>query len=130
MFYQQRFLRESLLWAKLNHPCILELYGVYSGSPFSVDTGQRNETLYMVASWMDNGNAVQFCRANPEADRVGLVCLLHLFRKPVLITLSRHAVQLANVAEGLQYLHNLSPPVIHGDLRGVCCQPYQVAPWI
>ncbi|KAF9065356.1 kinase-like domain-containing protein [Rhodocollybia butyracea] len=44
-----------------------------------------------------NGNINQYLRKNPSAD-------LKLL--------------LAGVASGLQYLHELSPPVSHGDLRG------------
>ncbi|KDQ16034.1 hypothetical protein BOTBODRAFT_97408, partial [Botryobasidium botryosum FD-172 SS1] len=53
---------------------------------------------YLISPWMENGHVLDYVQTNPDADRV---CLL------------------AQVADGLEYLHNLEPePVIHGDLRG------------
>ncbi|KDQ07369.1 hypothetical protein BOTBODRAFT_649417 [Botryobasidium botryosum FD-172 SS1] len=53
---------------------------------------------YLVSPWMENGHALDFVQKKPDADRLRL---------------------LAQVADGLEYLHNFKPkPVVHGDLRG------------
>ncbi|KDQ16010.1 hypothetical protein BOTBODRAFT_89006, partial [Botryobasidium botryosum FD-172 SS1] len=53
---------------------------------------------YLVSPWMENGHVLDYVQKNSDVDRVRL---------------------LAQVARGLEYLHNLKPePVIHGDLRG------------
>lgn len=49
----------------------------------------------MVSEWMENGNMNEFLKANPDADRYGL---------------------LADVSRGLIYIH--SQGMIHGDLKG------------
>jgi len=52
----------------------------------------------MVSPWMANGNAIDYVRNNPTTDRLRL---------------------LAQAAEGLRYLHNFKPSIVHGDVRGV-----------
>ncbi|KDQ21319.1 hypothetical protein BOTBODRAFT_618159, partial [Botryobasidium botryosum FD-172 SS1] len=53
---------------------------------------------YLISPWMENGHTLDFVQRNPDVDRLRL---------------------LAQVADGLEYLHNFKPkPVIHGDLRG------------
>ncbi|KDQ21212.1 hypothetical protein BOTBODRAFT_195492 [Botryobasidium botryosum FD-172 SS1] len=56
-----------------------------------------DSVAYMVSPWMTNGNARDYVQTHPNAN-----CLLLL----------------AQIAEGLEYLHNFEPPIIHGDLRG------------
>ncbi|KDQ14301.1 hypothetical protein BOTBODRAFT_94149, partial [Botryobasidium botryosum FD-172 SS1] len=51
----------------------------------------------MVSPWMDNGDALHYVQRNPQVD-----CLKLLLQ----------------ITEGVEYLHTLSPPVIHGDLKG------------
>jgi len=51
---------------------------------------------YMISPWMENGDALDFVRKGPYS------CSLEL---------------LLQVANGLQYLHEFDPPVIHGDLK-------------
>jgi len=53
--------------------------------------------IYMVSPWMSNGDMVGYLMRNPGVDRVKL---------------------LLEIAEGLKYLHNFEPAVIHGDLKG------------
>ncbi|KDQ16398.1 hypothetical protein BOTBODRAFT_90107, partial [Botryobasidium botryosum FD-172 SS1] len=53
---------------------------------------------YLISPWMENGHVLDYVQKNPDVDRVRL---------------------LAQVADGLEYLHNFKPEsVIHGDLRG------------
>jgi serine/threonine protein kinase len=47
---------------------------------------------------MEHGNVLSFLEKNPDHDRLGM---------------------LLEIAQGLRYLHNLNPQVIHGDIRGV-----------
>jgi len=53
--------------------------------------------MYLVSPWMENGHALDYVRKNPQKNHVGL---------------------LLQVAEGLEYLHNSNPSIVHGDLRG------------
>ncbi|KDQ08470.1 hypothetical protein BOTBODRAFT_37909 [Botryobasidium botryosum FD-172 SS1] len=54
------------------------------------------DTSYMVSPWVENGDALAYVRRSLHS------CSLDL---------------LAQVASGLQYLHEFTPPVIHGDLK-------------
>lgn len=62
---------------------------------------------------MAGGELSEYIRANPCADRLGLV-------RPRLIVLEAVLTlcQISDVADGICYLH--SHGVIHGDLKGVC----------
>ena len=60
----------------------------------------------------------EFLKANPDADRLGLVC----FKPKALVVIASLSMigwlaQLADVAKGLIYIH--SQEMIHGDLKGV-----------
>ncbi|KDQ09873.1 hypothetical protein BOTBODRAFT_116602, partial [Botryobasidium botryosum FD-172 SS1] len=54
-------------------------------------------TSYLVSPWMTNGHALAFVKQNADADVPKL---------------------LAQVADGLAYLHTFHPQVVHGDLKG------------
>ncbi|PPR05804.1 hypothetical protein CVT26_010154 [Gymnopilus dilepis] len=80
--------REVYVWHRLEHPNVVKLFGTsyhMSGRPA------------MVMQWYDNGNAVDYLRKNPTADRLQLVL---------------------DVACGLAYLHTHRHPIIHADLKG------------
>ncbi|KAF9642605.1 kinase-like protein, partial [Thelephora ganbajun] len=80
-----RFCKEVVTWKSLRHPNVLLLLGV-----------TMNEYHFaMVSERMENGNINEFVRANPDADRLGL---------------------LVDVARGLIYIHGQD--MIHGDLKG------------
>ncbi|KAJ3872329.1 kinase-like domain-containing protein, partial [Lentinula edodes] len=86
----EQFCNEALLWRQLKHPNILPLLGV-------------NEEIFapsfcLVSPWMANKDIITYLKANP--------------------THSRHNV-LTEIAAGLAYLHSRTPPMIHGDIRGV-----------
>ena len=53
-----------MTWSALRHPNVLPLLGV---------TMTENRFV-MVSEWMLNGHIKQFVEANPNADRLGLVC--------------------------------------------------------
>ncbi|KAF8507475.1 kinase-like protein, partial [Hysterangium stoloniferum] len=83
------FMAEARIWAELDHPRILKFYGICEYGTLS---------LFMVSPFLENGNVMNYLSAiNPNADRRQL---------------------LIETAEGLAYLHNRTPPVIHGDLKG------------
>ncbi|KDQ07564.1 hypothetical protein BOTBODRAFT_38648, partial [Botryobasidium botryosum FD-172 SS1] len=79
--------REVHVWRKLQHPNILPLIGLCT----------LESVTYMVSPWMANGNAFDYVRNNPGADRLLL---------------------LAQAADGLKFLHDFSPAIVHGDVRG------------
>ncbi|KAF9789442.1 kinase-like domain-containing protein [Thelephora terrestris] len=81
-----RFCRVVVTWRALNHPNLLPLLGV---------TMTENQ-LVMVSEWKPNGNIMEFARANPNVDRLGL---------------------LRGITRGLIYMHDQR--IIHGDLKGV-----------
>lgn len=53
-----------MAWGALHHPNVLPLLGV---------TMSENQ-LVMVSEWMVKGNINEFVRADPNADRLELVC--------------------------------------------------------
>ncbi|KAF8504106.1 kinase-like domain-containing protein [Gautieria morchelliformis] len=86
---RRRFLSEARIWAELEHPRILEFYGICEYGTLS---------LFMVSPFLENGNITHYLSdIAPNADRR---CLL------------------IESAEGLLYLHTRQPPVLHGDLKG------------
>ncbi|KAK0464740.1 kinase-like domain-containing protein [Desarmillaria tabescens] len=83
------FCKEALVWRQLRHPNILPFLGV-------------NEDLFtpsycLISPWMVNGNIMSYLEAHPDHNRL---------------------TTLIQVAEGMKYLHNLDPPVVHSDIRG------------
>ena len=57
------FCKEVVTWKTLRHPNVLPLIGV-----------TMTKTVFaMVSEWMVNGNISEFVKANPSADRLGLV---------------------------------------------------------
>ncbi|KAH8832261.1 kinase-like domain-containing protein [Flagelloscypha sp. PMI_526] len=85
----KRFCHEALVWRQLQHPNVLPFLGV-------------TETLFpgkfsLVSPFMKNGNVASFLEANSSHDRLTVVM---------------------DIANGLDYLHSFSPPIVHGDLRG------------
>ncbi|KAJ7359278.1 kinase-like domain-containing protein, partial [Mycena albidolilacea] len=82
--------REVLIWKGLSHPNILPLLGI--------DLVSRKPSCCLVSPWMENGSVMAFLKTYPDFDKRSLV---------------------RDVASGLEYLHNLDPPVVHGDIKGV-----------
>ncbi|KAK0485349.1 kinase-like domain-containing protein, partial [Armillaria luteobubalina] len=76
-------------WRQLHHPNVLPFLGV-------------NKTLFaprycLISPWMDNGNIMSYLQVHPDHNR---------------------HTSLVQVAEGMRYLHNLNPPIVHADIRG------------
>ncbi|KAJ3932141.1 MAG: kinase-like domain-containing protein [Lentinula lateritia] len=85
----KEFCEEALVWKQLDHPNVLPFIGV-------------NEILFspsycFISPWMKNGNIMTYLENHPEQNRFPWI---------------------SQVANGLQYLHGLDPPIIHGDIRG------------
>ncbi|TDL24383.1 kinase-like protein [Rickenella mellea] len=56
-----------------------------------------DDRLCLVSPWMSAGNIVKYLENNPKSDRLAL---------------------LGDVVNGLAYLHDFQPAIIHGDLKG------------
>ncbi|KAJ3893142.1 kinase-like domain-containing protein [Lentinula edodes] len=92
----KEFCEEALVWKQLDHPNVLPFIGV-------------NEILFspsycFISPWMKNGNIMTYLENHPEQNRLPWI---------------------SQVADGLQYLHGLDPPIIHGDIRGVSNSQFQ-----
>ncbi|KAJ7846469.1 kinase-like domain-containing protein [Mycena leptocephala] len=85
----QTFCREALYWGRLDHPNILPFLGV--------DEKMFKPSFCLISPWMDNGNLINFLEKNPDFDRL------------------KAAI---DTAEGMRYLHELDPPIVHADIRG------------
>ncbi|KAJ6577986.1 kinase-like domain-containing protein [Mycena capillaripes] len=85
--------REVLIWKELSHPNVLPLLGI--------DLTARKPSCCLVSPWMKNGNVMAFLERYPNwypySNKISLV---------------------RDIANGLEYLHDLDPPVVHGDIKG------------
>jgi len=82
--------REMKVWKSLKHPNIVKSVG------FAIEHNSYRTNAALVSEWCEHGDVVQYLEQNPSVDRGMLV---------------------RGVAEGLSYLHNQKPPVIHGDVK-------------
>ncbi|KAJ7869288.1 kinase-like domain-containing protein [Mycena olivaceomarginata] len=82
------FYREALYWRSLCHPNFLPFLGVST---------KVLPPLSLISPWMENGCLMRYPEQNPDYDRL----------KAVMET-----------AEGMRYLHELDPPIVHPDIRG------------
>ncbi|KAK0190042.1 kinase-like domain-containing protein [Armillaria mellea] len=85
----REFCQEALVWRQLRHPNVLPFLGV-------------NKELFtprycLISPWMVNGNIMSYLEAHPDHDRL---------------------MSLVQIAEGMEYLHSLNPPIVHADIRG------------
>ncbi|KAL0060222.1 MAP kinase kinase kinase [Marasmius tenuissimus] len=83
------FCQEALLWTQLRHPNLLPLLGV--------NTDLFSQRLCLVSPWMKHGDIISFLKKNHSHERVRV---------------------LYEIVSGMQYLHSLSPPIAHGDIKG------------
>ncbi|TDL15151.1 kinase-like protein [Rickenella mellea] len=86
----QNFAHEAVVWRQLRHKNILPFYGIFKGSA-------SFDRLCLVSPWMEAGNIINFLKHSPDSDRISL---------------------LGDVVDGLRYLHEFEPTVVHGDLKG------------
>jgi hypothetical protein len=69
---------------------------------------------WIVSEWHKNGHAFNYVRLNPDVD---LKKLVSIHACPARST-KRAMSQILGIAHGVRVLHNMSPPVIHGDITG------------
>jgi len=84
----ERLNHQVRIWSALRNEYVCPLYGVCT---------EDGPYPYLVTPWYSNGDAAQYAKHKPTAVRMQL-CL--------------------EVAYALRYLHNLKPPVVHGNIRG------------
>ncbi|KAK0244452.1 kinase-like domain-containing protein [Armillaria nabsnona] len=83
------FCQEALVWRQLHHPNVLPFLGV-SEDLFA-------PSYCLISPWMVNGNIISYLETHPDHDRL---------------------TSLVQIAEGMKYLHNHDPPIVHADIRG------------
>jgi len=87
------FIQEIKIMNSLDHPNILSLLGVSIASPASND-------IFLVTEYMSKGS---------------LATLLH--KSKIKLTYSQKLHIAKEVAYGMHYLHSISPPIVHRDLK-------------
>ncbi|KAJ7238179.1 kinase-like domain-containing protein, partial [Mycena rebaudengoi] len=82
------FLREALCWGRTKHPNILPFIGV---------DDRTAPSFWLISPWMENGSLTDFLPKHPNFDRTDIAI---------------------DIAQGMRYLHELDPPILHPDIRG------------
>ncbi|KZT24548.1 kinase-like protein [Neolentinus lepideus HHB14362 ss-1] len=87
---RKKFHREALIWRQLCHPNIHPFLGIFDGL--------HNPSL--VSPWRSRGHLLAFLKSQSgqQYDR---------------------AMILGEIASALAYLHSLTPPLVHGDIKAV-----------
>ncbi|KAF9529674.1 kinase-like domain-containing protein [Crepidotus variabilis] len=85
----KRFCSELSIWHQLKHPNILPLIG----ATMEIFPGR----FCFLLPWLSHGSIVRFIKTHPEHDKY---------------------LAISQIADGLDYLHNLDPPVWHKDIKG------------
>ncbi|KAG8818021.1 RHO1 GDP-GTP exchange protein 2, partial [Serendipita sp. 399] len=89
-----KILRERVIWGALNHPNILPLIGYAEGD-------ERFEPFgALISPWCINGDAARFLEERGPS-----------------LSLEKRIMLWEGVVQGVDYLHNLNPVIVHGDLK-------------
>ena len=100
--------RETGAWSTVNHPNITPFYGISSDF-------HRAPTPCLVSPYYRHGDIATYLKERPGVDRIQLV-IQHI------ISIEIHCsifFQITQIAIALSYLHSLSRPIIHGDIKAV-----------
>ncbi|KAK1227756.1 Homeobox protein tos8 [Marasmius sp. AFHP31] len=82
---------EVLIWRQLRHPNIHHFLGVVN---------ELFQPSYCIISpWMSNGDVMSYCRRHNSS-------------------LDAKVALIQEMCEGLRYLHEHSPPIVHSDIKG------------
>jgi serine/threonine protein kinase len=86
--FVKRLAEELDKWKRIQHPNIVPFLGVMSA---------HGPLPALVLPFYGNGHVMQYLENNPSTD------ILHL---------------LEGIASALNYMHSLTPPIVHGDIKG------------
>jgi len=86
------FKNEVAVQIKLSHENIVKLYGITIVQPY-----------YMVLEFMSNGSLSSYLEETPQTE----------------MTWERRFKIAGGIVAGMAYLHGMSPPIIHGDLKSL-----------
>jgi hypothetical protein len=96
------------------HPSDL---GILAGRSFSVscalttwNTSTEHINRYIVSPWQQHGTAIEYVRKERSVNVKKLVGLILLFSSTPLT-----CYQILGVARGVQVLHHMDPPIVHGE---------------
>ncbi|KAG8891466.1 hypothetical protein FRB99_003582, partial [Tulasnella sp. 403] len=102
-------IRELVVWSNLQHVNILPFIGYF--------LDPRLEGAWLVAPFMRNGNLSDYLRRE-RLDQDTCVQVVSLQSNARKSSLTRR-LEALDTAKGLHYLHNLDPPVCHGDIKSL-----------
>ncbi|KAL0568482.1 hypothetical protein V5O48_013501 [Marasmius crinis-equi] len=92
---------EVLIWRQLRHPNIHQFLGV---------TNELFEPSYCIVSpWMANGDIMAYSRKQNTS----------LVAKVTLLFSGLMDLQMSEMSQGIRYLHEHHPPIIHSDIKGI-----------
>ncbi|KAG8822312.1 hypothetical protein FRC17_009597 [Serendipita sp. 399] len=86
--------REMKIWSSLNHPNVVPLMGQAGTSELG------GSLVALISPWYVQGDAADFLAKNGSS-----------------LALSDRIYLWKGVVQGLDYLHNVDPPIVHGDLK-------------
>ncbi|KIM26054.1 hypothetical protein M408DRAFT_25702 [Serendipita vermifera MAFF 305830] len=93
----RRILRERTVWTLMKHPNILPFYGYTEGSTI----GQLNTPFgALISPWYENGDASKFMEEHG-----------------VRLSKDARTALWKGVIDGVAYLHQHQPAIVHGDLK-------------
>ncbi|KAG8894545.1 hypothetical protein FRB99_001193, partial [Tulasnella sp. 403] len=104
-------IREMAVWARMSHENVIPLIGFY--------LSERLDQAWLISPYMENGNISDYLiKVQPSEQR-----RRELVRFPSVrignIWLITFATQALDTAKGLRYLHELDPPICHGDIKAL-----------